>query len=104
MTPKQRKCKHTSWDHAVLGSTCKQCGFNTLCYQEGMYDIKPKPKIKPKLTNVIFQNRWKRKYSRRESDWTIFGLSKKWVSCDAFFYKLCFFGFDAAFWFEKKQP
>lgn len=57
-------------------------------------------KYKHKFDGFYLNNRWKRPYYSRPSEWVIFGLSTRYFSPDEYEYKISFFGIDFRFWFK----
>lgn len=59
-------------------------------------------KYKYTFDRLIVNNRWKRPYYSRSSNWVYFGVSTKWFNPTECEISLHFFGIDFRFWFDAK--
>lgn len=54
-----------------------------------------------KLHRTYFKSRWADRKYFRDKNWTIMGISQKWLGCDSVSLRLCLFGFEIRFWFKR---
>jgi len=61
-----------------------------------------KGKYKITFDRLAIMNRWALKSYSRNCDWVVFGFHIWWSSPKSFCYKLCLFGLDFQFWFNRE--
>lgn len=57
---------------------------------------------KHSFDRLVFENRWRRRFWNRSSDWTIVGLHKRWFNHEEYEYQICFFGLMLRVWMKRK--
>ena len=65
--------------------------------------MKNKTKYRHSFKEVVINNRWKKPFHQRNSDWVIFGLSKQFFTTIDYEYKISLFGIDIRLWFERHK-